>query len=270
MRKNLRALDLFCGAGGLTEGLRQAGFEVIGGIELDPLACATYRLNHPDVHLWQTDITRVSGAALMRELGLRRGQLELIAACPPCQGFSSLRTKNGGRKVRDRRNDLIYDILRLIKSMNPKAVMVENVPGLTRDRRYSHFVRTLETRGYFVTWKVLDAADFGVPQRRRRLVLLASRLHEPSFAKPARSYRTVRQCIGHLEAPARTRDSLHNYSVRQSKKVKALIKLVPRDGGSRRALGPHSQLKCHRGFEGFHDVYGRMKWDAPAPTITTS
>lgn len=268
MRKK-RALDLFCGAGGLTEGLRQAGFNVVAGVELDASACATYRLNHPAVKLWETDIGRVTGPVILRRLNMRRGDLDLIAACPPCQGFSSLRTKNGGRRVRDRRNDLIYDVLRLARSMNPKAIMMENVPGLAGNRRYFRFVRALESHGYFVAWKILDTADYGVPQRRRRLVLLASRLRKPSFARTARTPRTVRQYIGHLSSPAQSRDPLHNYSVKRSSKVEALIRRVPRNGGSRSALGSHEQLKCHRRFEGFSDVYGRMKWNAPGPTITS-
>jgi DNA (cytosine-5)-methyltransferase 1 len=89
------ALDLFCGAGGLTEGLRQAGYKVLGAVELDPLASRAYRLNHNRVHLWETDVRRLTGPVILQALGLERGQLDLLAACPPCQGFSAMRTKNG-------------------------------------------------------------------------------------------------------------------------------------------------------------------------------
>lgn len=268
MRKKPRAVDLFCGAGGLTEGLRQAGFKVLGAVEIDPLACRTYRLNQKPVKLWEEDITCVSGTSIMKALGLKRGELELLAACPPCQGFSTMRTKNGNRWNRDARNDLIFDVLRLVRSMRPKAVMLENVPGLAENERYISFRKGLESLGYYITWDVLDTADYGVPQRRRRLVLLASMLGEPEFSPKSVRKRTVRQFIESLTPPRRSRDALHNYSVRRSKKIKKLIGRIPRNGGGRRALGKRSQLRCHQRMTGFWDVYGRMAWDKPSPTIT--
>lgn len=268
MRKKPRAVDLFCGAGGLSEGLRQAGYKVIGAVEIDSLACSTYRLNHKRVKLWERDITRLSGAAMMKALKLRPGALDLLAACPPCQGFSTMRTKNGARRNRDSRNDLIFEVLRIIRSMRPKTVMLENVPGLAENRRYVAFRKGLESLGYRVKWDVLNTVDFAVPQRRRRLVLLASRLGDPEFAPKARSYRSVRHSIGKLTIPERSRDPLHNYSVRRSKKIENLIRKIPRNGGSRMALGLKAQLPCHKRLDGFKDVYGRMTWDKPAPTIT--
>src|SRR6266511_2078953 len=168
------AVDLFCGAGGLTEGLRQAGFKVVGAVDIDPLACRTYRQNHPDVKVWERDLSSVNGTVLMGDLDLRRGELDLLAACPPCQGFSTLRTINGSRSNRDPRNQLIYHVLRVIRSTRPKSVMLENVPKLRRSRQFTHFRRSLVSMGYKVRWAVLNALDYGVPQRRRRLVLIAS------------------------------------------------------------------------------------------------
>src|SRR2546421_12880641 len=126
MKRKPRAVDLFCGAGGLSEGLRQAGYKVIGAVEIDALACKTYRLNHKRVKLWEKNIARLSGAAIMKALELQPGELDLLAACPPCQGFSTMRTKNGARLNRDRRNDLIFDVLRIIRSIRPISVMLEN------------------------------------------------------------------------------------------------------------------------------------------------
>ena len=137
MKGKPRAIDLFCGAGGLSEGLRQAGFEVVGAVELDPFACRTYRLNHAGAKLWEGDIRRVSGAEMLTALNLNPGELDLLAACPPCQGFSSMRTRNGSRWNRDARNDLIREVLRITRSVRPKAVMLENVPGLAENRRYA-------------------------------------------------------------------------------------------------------------------------------------
>jgi DNA (cytosine-5)-methyltransferase 1 len=146
--------------------------------------------------------------------------------------------------------------------------MLENVPGLAENRRFVAFRKELESQGYCVKWDVLNAADYGVPQRRRRLVLLASMLGEPEFAPKARNYRTVRQFIANLPTPEQSRDPLHNYSVQRSEKVFDLIAGIPPDGGSRRALGSKKQLPCHKRTMGFWDVYGRMAWDKPAPTIT--
>jgi DNA (cytosine-5)-methyltransferase 1 len=268
MKRKPMAVDLFCGAGGLSEGLRQAGYKVVGAVEIDALACSTYRLNHRRVKLWEMNIARLSGVAMMRALGLRPGQLDLLAACPPCQGFSTMRTKNGARWNRDRRNDLIFDVLRIIRSIRPMSVMFENVPGLAKSRRYVAFRKGLKALGYRVKWDVLNTVDFAVPQRRRRLVLLASRLEEPEFAAKTVSYQTVRNFIGNLTPPERSRDPLHNYTIRRANKIKELIKKIPRNGGSRIALGTKNQLPCHKRLDGFKDVYGRMAWDKPAPTIT--
>ncbi len=268
MKKKPRAVDLFCGAGGLSEGLRQAGFKVIGAVELDGLACLTYRLNHRKTRLWEIDITRLSGSKLMKTLGLKRGDLDLLAACPPCQGFSAMRTKNGKRWNRDPRNHLILDVLRIVRCLRPVSVMLENVPHLAQNRRYWAFTKGLKALGYNVKWQILNTGDFGVPQRRRRLVLLASRRGKPIFASKAHEIRTVRHFIGNLSRPERSRDPLHNYETRRSKRIESLIRRIPLDGGSRAALGVNDQLPCHRRSDGFRDVYGRMAWDRLAPTIT--
>src|SRR4051812_29114608 len=114
MEKKPTAVDLFSGAGGLTQGLRQAGFSVLAAVELDALACSTYKLNHPDVHLVRDDITNISARRFMFKLDLCSGELDLLAACPPCQGFSTLRTRNGAKRNRDSQNDLIYQVLKFV------------------------------------------------------------------------------------------------------------------------------------------------------------
>ncbi|MGE0277741.1 MAG: DNA cytosine methyltransferase [Nitrospiraceae bacterium] len=268
MRRKPKALDLFCGAGGLSEGLRQAGYIVKGAVEIDPLACRTYRLNHKRVKLWEMNIKRLSGATIMKVLKLQPGDLDLLAACPPCQGFSTMRTKNGGRQNRDPQNDLIFEVLRIIRSIRPRSIMLENVPGLAKNRRFVVFRKGLEALGYGVNWDILNTVDFAVPQRRRRLVLLASMLGKPDFAPKTDNYQTVRAFIGNLTPPERSRDPLHNYLTRRSEKVKKIIRRIPSDGGSRLSMGLEQQLPCHKRLDGFKDVYGRMAWDKPAPTIT--
>lgn len=267
MIRRPKAVDLFCGAGGLTEGLRQAGYDVVGAVEIDPLAATAYRTNHKNVHLWTTDIRRLTGPTLLDQLHLSPGELDLLAACPPCQGFSSMRTRNGQRRNRDPRNGLIDDVLRLVRSIRPKTVMLENVPGLAGSRRFADFKAGLVGAGYRMKWAILDTADYGVPQRRRRLVLLASRMGSPDFAAPTGRTATVRKAIGWLRSPRKSRDPLHNYRVERSAKVMGIIRRIPRNGGSRSALGD-DQLQCHQEFTGFRDVYGRMAWDSASPTIT--
>ncbi len=259
------AIDLFCGAGGLSEGLSQAGYSVLGAVEIDPLACETYKLNHSRARLWQDDIRKVSGKSMMKKLGIERGELALLAACPPCQGFSSMRTKNGKSGNKDPRNNLIFEVLRLVRSLRPLSVMIENVPGLSGNWRWKKFLRGLKKLSYHITWDVLNVVDYAVPQSRRRLVLLASRIGKPEFAPKARINRTVRDAIGSIR---KKHDPLHCYKPNISEKVKELIAKIPKNGGSRISLGSDAQLECHKNTEGFHDVYGRMSWSFPAPTIT--
>ena len=204
----------------------------------------------------------------MTELGLQAFELDLLAGCPPCQGFSTLRTMNGARHVEDPLNDLIFEFLRFVQAFLPKAVMFENVPALLRDDRLSRIERQLSDLGYFCTAKVFDAQHFGVPQRRLRMILMGSRFGAPSFAAPNRQCRTVAQAIRRLPSPNRSSDPVHNYPVNRADHVMDLIQRIPKNGGSRTDLPANVQLGCHQRFDGFRDVYGRMAWRKPAPTIT--
>ena len=262
------AVDLFSGCGGLSVGLKKAGFRVGAAVEIDERARTTYALNHPEVRLYE-DIRRLSARELLRSLQIKRGQLDLLAGCPPCQGFSRLRTLNGSKSVRDPRNNLIFEFLRLIRALRPKMVMLENVPSLEKDERFQDVLQSLTASGYRLTAGVLNAGDYAVPQRRRRLILLASRIHEPAIAPKSRRKRTVRDAISALERPATTSDAVHGVPERRSDEVKAMIRLIPRNGGSRTDLPKRYHLECHTRSNGFRDVYGRMAWDEPAPTITS-
>lgn len=263
------ALDLFAGCGGLTLGLKQAGFAVVGALEISPLAAATYARNHPEVAVWNVDIRRAQTTAILRALNLQKGDLDLLAGCPPCEGFSSLRTLNGGRRVVDDRNELVFQLLRFVRAFKPKAVMMENVPGLMRNRRFVALRAELERLGYRCSVGVLNAADYNVPQRRRRMILLAGFGSAIQFGRPARSRKTVRDSIADLAHTTKTRrDTLHRETERRSPKVTSLIRRVPKDGGSRVNLPERFALKCHQSCTGFKDVYGRMRWDDVSPTIT--
>jgi DNA (cytosine-5)-methyltransferase 1 len=262
-----KAIDIFSGCGGLTLGLKRAGFSVVGAIEIDELAAETYGTNHAEVHLWPKDVRKITAPQILRTIGLKRGELDLLAGCPPCQGFSAMRRLNGGRRVRDAQNDLVFDFLRLVKGLRPKAVMMENVPGLRDNVRFGKLKKSLERLGYVVNADVKDAQYYGVPQRRRRFILLAGLNKKIPFGRRARRKWTVREAFGQLGKRA-TRDPIHNVPERRSDAVAKKIRMIPKNGGSRFALGPAGQLKCHRMCDGFKDVYGRMAWDVVSPTIT--
>ncbi|HDX2274101.1 TPA: DNA cytosine methyltransferase, partial [Escherichia coli] len=196
-----------------------------------------------------------------------------LAGCPPCQGFSSLRTKNKTVAVFDERNELIFNFLDFVKVFFPKVVMVENVPALAFDERINMFTSELKKLGYHIddnSVLIEDASKFGVPQRRKRMVLLASRYGELTRAQKNSNLITVRDAIGHLARPENSNDPLHNILERRTEKVKKIISLIPKDGGSRSQLPYEYWLPCHKRYpNGFRDVYGRMRWDDVAPTITS-
>jgi DNA (cytosine-5)-methyltransferase 1 len=266
---SLRAIDLFAGAGGLSQGLKRAGFGVVAAIEFDDVAAATYRKNYPETLMLESDITQVSVTTLRRQLQLSRGELDLLAGCPPCQGFSTMRTLNGRKIIRDSRNDLIFEFLRFVDEFHPKALMLENVPGLATDRRLNVFVDAITDLGYACESRVVDAAEYGVPQRRRRMILLASRVCPVRFPEPHRKRKTVFDAIGALAPPGHTGDALHDAPEQRAAHVLDLIRHIPHDGGSRRDAPRRFALKCHQRFDGFHDVYGRMSWNDVSPTITS-
>jgi DNA (cytosine-5)-methyltransferase 1 len=262
-------VDLFCGAGGLTRGLVDAGFGVVGAVEVDGLAAETYATNFPNVTLWDEDIREIQATHFAAELDLEPGDLDLLAACPPCEGFSTMRTLNGHAPSDDIRNDLVLQLRRFIRVMRPKTVLVENVPALASDPRLRTLVRALGGLGYISRCDVLNAADFGVPQRRRRMLLVASRLGSLP-ARPTHSRRTtVRDWIEHLPKAGFSGDPLHDHGEVRSPKVAALIRRIPKDGGGRIDLPQDMQLDCHIKCDGFRDVYGRMAWNDLAPTITS-
>lgn len=264
----LTAIDLFCGCGGLSVGLKKADFRIIAAIDADELAINTYRRNHRTAKVVHENIRKVSAAKLMHELRLDRGELDLLAGCPPCQGFSKLRTLNGKHSVQDSMNELIFDFLRFVRVFRPKTIMLENVPGLAKDERLVKFGEVLTSLKY--TWKheVLNAANFGVPQRRNRMILIASRIGPIRMAAPLKNHLSVRDVFTKLPPPGSSGDPLHDHTATRSEHVMEIIRNIPHDGGSRSALPIQKQLACHRKSDGFADIYGRMAWDEPSPTIT--
>ncbi|MBT2787791.1 MULTISPECIES: DNA cytosine methyltransferase [unclassified Halomonas] len=266
------AIDIFCGAGGLTVGLKKAGFKVIAGIELSESAAKTYRMNHKNVSMFNEDVNILDPVFVMRDLNIGFGELDLMAGCPPCQGFSSHRTRNRLVFIEDKRNDLIFRFLDYVKAFNPKSIMLENVPGLMKDNRLTLFVKELKRLGYLFSehsLKIEDAADFGVPQRRKRLILQVSRLGFIDDAKPVKKRKTVKQAIGFLPAAGSSGDPLHDLGEVRSEKTLNIIRMIPKDGGSRADIPKEYWLPCHVNRpNSYRDVYGRMSWDKVSPTIT--
>ena len=284
MRKKnqFNAIEAFAGGGGLAVGLHNAGFQIKAAIEAEPNAAMTFKANHPTVHVFQQDIRKIAGKELLE---LASGRVDILAACPPCQGFSSLTAKN---KKADPRNKLVSEITRLAKEMRPHAIMMENVPGLMgRGKRLlNKLVRELENHGYNTNYSVLQVADYGVPQLRKRLVLLAglgfeikmpSATHSRNGQDGLQKWRTVREAIEHMQEPitlpkAKQQGGAQLFDwhvVRQlSPQNQARLKIA-KPGRNWSDIPEDMRPECHRGnYKGFPNVYGRMQWDEPSGTIT--
>ncbi|NKI23242.1 DNA cytosine methyltransferase [Paenibacillus dendritiformis] len=262
------AIDLFAGCGGLTQGLKQAGVNVVSAIEINKNAAKAYKMNHPETCLLEEDIRNISIEDILSSIPEKN--ITLVAGCPPCQGFSSVRTRNRGNIVEDERNTLILDFLRIVEGLRPKFVMMENVPGIINYHYFKVTVNRLKELGYHLDYKVVNVEDYGVPQRRKRLVLLGSTLGKVSIPSDKVYTRTtVRDYISELPPVEESTDPLHKVTSKHSEKVKKIISLIPKNGGSRRDLPREYWLECHKKEGvGFSDIYGRLSWDKVSSTIT--
>jgi DNA (cytosine-5)-methyltransferase 1 len=265
-------------------GLKAAGLRVVAGVEIEAHAFATYKTNHPEVQVYQQDIRTVDGESLLAHAD---GSVDLVAGCPPCQGFSSLTAK---WRRSDPRDGLVAEMGRLVQTLRPRVVMMENVPGLARKGWpiLGALIRALEKDGYIVTWDILQVADYGVPQRRRRLVLLAGRgfavpLPAPTHCRTGESlprWRTLRQAIASerrhpivfSEAVARGGPALFEWHVIRTMSKQNRKRLAhAKPGGVWSNIPKRLRPDCHQDLlrkTGFRNAYGRMSWDEPAVTIT--
>ena len=265
---SFNAIDLFSGCGGLSEGLRQAGFKVVISVEVNSDAVRTYKLNHPETHVIQRDIRDLTADDLCNVLGSQT--VDLVAGCPPCQGFSSMRRLNRRSSVRDDRNSLVLEYFRIIKIFRPRAIMMENVPALERYYLFKQTVRELKALGYSLDFRILNVSNYGVPQRRKRLVMLGSRIGDVRIPDGDNTTtRTVREIIGALPHPEDSDDFVHKRHSHHGMRISQMIALIPSNGGSRTSLPEDMILECHKKKNvGFKDVYGRLSWDTISSTIT--
>lgn len=264
------AIDLFSGCGGLTQGLKQAGIEVAAAIEINENAAKTYKVNHPETSLIVDDIRNVTIEDLKSTLAGK--SVDLIAGCPPCQGFSNVRTLNRRQIIEDDRNNLILEFLRIVKGILPKFVIMENVPGVVNYHYFKVTVDELKRIGYEIDYRVVNIEDYGVPQRRKRLVLIGALgigINIPLSLNVNYNKPIVRDYIYHLPSIHESKDPLHKIYAKHSEKVKKLISLIPKNGGSRKDLPEEYWLECHKkeGI-GFSDIYGRLSWEKVSSTIT--
>lgn len=268
------AVDLFCGAGGLTHGLLRAGVKVEAGIDIDEQAQHAFVVNNPGVEFLKWDVSHKNYPSIQKLFS--PGKYRLLAGCAPCQPFSKL--TNGVRH--HQASDLLDNFGRFVAGILPELVAMENVPELADRGRvvFDRFVHTLEKLDYHVDWRIVQCPEYGIPQSRKRLVLLASRLGKIEVPEGRCRYpsqwRTVRQTIAKLppleageEDPT---DPMHAASQLSPMNLKR-IRATKHDGGTRHDWPDELVLDCHRKESGksYFSIYGRMWWDQPAPTMTT-
>jgi DNA (cytosine-5)-methyltransferase 1 len=284
-------VDLFAGCGGASLGFKLAGCRVVGAVDIDPPACKIYSENL-DLEPICGDLRQVKGDEILNRYGLEKTDVDIIVGCPPCQGFSSLR-RTRRLSEEDNRNDLIIVFLKRIREIQPKVVLFENVPGiatLCEGKYLNLYLERMRRMGYKSVCETLNVADYGIPQHRKRVVAFSVKGADPSedlsmpptsHSDPKRAkeidklpWTTVRETISNLPAlePGESNPKIANHKARTHEpRVLEIIRNVPKDGGSRKDLPMRLWLKCHRALNdgGAENIYGRMWWDRPSPTITS-
>jgi DNA (cytosine-5)-methyltransferase 1 len=272
-------IDFFCGVGGTTKGFQNAGVKVVKGIDNDPTCQETYEKNCAPSKFIHGDIHNIKPADLMLDFRKSFGDQLIFIACAPCQPFSKSYNKE---PQKDNRTNLILRFSEFVEEILPDVIFMENVPGLVKadsGRILKEFLNLLESDelGYHIEWEIIDAKDYGVPQTRKRFVMIASRLGKISFpvqthGKNLLPFVTVRDTISKypLIFAGESHKTIPNHSARNLSFLNLeRIRCTPKDGGSRKDWQQNLWLDCHRkGNSGHSDVYGRMSWDKPAPTLT--
>jgi DNA (cytosine-5)-methyltransferase 1 len=273
--RKISAVDLFCGIGGLSYGLEKVGINVNAGIDIDESCRYTFETNCK-TNFINKDIQEIKGIELNSLYG--KNDTKILVGCAPCQPFSSYTYKKD--KGKDDRWQLLYEFTRLVKETEPVVVSMENVPTLLHFKEapvFYDFIDELKELGYYVWYKIIYSPDYGIPQKRKRLVLLASKIGKIEILPPTHTpenYLTVKDAIGHLEkiksGESSNKDFIHKASKLSEKNLKRVKQSIP--GGSwKKDWDDKLKLSCHTSEKGksYVSVYGRMKWNEPSPTMTT-
>lgn len=279
-------IDLFSGCGGVTQGFKNKKFSVLAAVEWDHIIAETYKLNHPEVVMYKRDIKSVTLKEILKDCSLQPNKLTVLSVCAPCQPFSRQTRLN---RV-DERLELVLETERFVKALRPQYVIIENVPGLAKEKNRQILDRLVEelrgNLGYFVSApQIVDAVNYGTPQFRKRLILLCSRdgkelslpaythvMPEKATATNKQKWQLVKDAFldipelsaGHQSAT----DPLHKARNHTELNLKR-IRHIPHNGGSRNSLPVELQLNCHKNRSGYNDVYGRLDLNRPANTLTT-
>ncbi|AQX02807.1 DNA cytosine methyltransferase [Elizabethkingia anophelis] len=279
--KKIKAVDFFCSGGGMSYGMQQAGIEVVAGIDFDVTCKETYEANIKGAQFIHEDVFKLKESKLEERLNLQRNDDNLLLiGCSPCQFWSIINTD---KKKSKKSKDLLKEFRRFVEYFNPGYVVVENVPGVLRKKKASgleSFIKYLNLNGYKVHFGVHEVSNYGVPQHRKRFTLVANRITdreiEPAPLKGKKV--TVRDVIGEhngfpkvFQGNKDKTDFLHTVAGLSEINLKRLS-LTAKDGGDRMAYVFNEDLAppCHYGkTDSFTDIYGRMWWDRPSPTITT-
>lgn len=268
--KTVEAIDLFCGAGGLTCGLRASGVNVLAGLDADPACSYPYSANNSS-QFFCKDIREVTGEFLNGLFSEKT--VKLLAGCAPCQTFS---TYNRKASQEDKRWWLLLEFGRLVKELRPELITMENVPGLAKQNVFNVFLTNLRSLGYFVSFQIVSCERYGVPQVRRRLVLLASLLGDVQLippdeysAKPKNVYDSIYDLPRIAAGEICPEDVLHQAAALSDLNLKRIRSSKP--GGSWKDWPSDLICDCHKRDSGatYSAVYGRMRWKHPSPTITT-
>lgn len=264
--KAIHAVDLFSGVGGLTKGLTQAGIKVKAGFDIDESCRYAYETNNRGAEFTAADIRDISFADIAPHY--EGADIKVLVGCAPCQPFSAYTRKTSTSNTSD--CSLIGEFARLIEEGEPDIVSMENVVGLRQHSAFEDFIRTLAALDYEYQYGVLSCADYGVPQTRKRLVLVASKLGDISLPPPSSQRKSVADFIKNLpsleDGETDPKDHMHT-TLRLTDKNKRRIK-QSQPGGSWKDWEKDIVSKCHSKAH-YPASYGRMKWDKPAPTITT-
>lgn len=262
---SIRAVDVFCGIGGLTYGLRSAGIDVILGVDIDASCRYAYETNNVGSVFLQADIRDVTFADLQNFSG--DGEVTALVGCAPCQPFSSHTRRND---IPDDSCQLVGEFARLVREGTPDLVSMENVPGLSKHDSFRDLLKLLQDLDYYVDHDVINFHQYGVPQRRRRLVMVASRRSTATLPEPSETTTVVADFITDLHPIAAgqtaTADPAHTTLPLSPTNLKRIQQSKP--GGTWKDWEDSLINPCHKRAH-YPAPYGRMQWDQPAPTITT-